>query len=89
MGHPPIVQTPLVVLVKKNLIQKATCANNQNNAHQARTEAHTSAQRLSPEQEQRIVDFIFRQEKLGYAPSHAQVVTIVGRLSEYSLFFFP
>lgn len=42
--------------------------------------AHESQQRLSDTQEKKIVEWILRQEKLGYAPTHRAVRCVVSRL---------
>lgn len=39
-----------------------------------------SQQRLTSDQEKRVVDWILQQERLGYAPSHQALRTVVERL---------
>jgi hypothetical protein len=47
---------------------------------QARSDAHTHRQKLSPTQESRLADWIRVQDSLGLAPTYAQIRTFASRI---------
>lgn len=55
----------------------ATLSSRLSGKHGSRTEGQKESQRLPPSDERRIVEWILRQESLGYAPGHGVVRAIV------------
>ncbi len=47
---------------------------------QSNTKAQESKQKLTPDQEEKLTDWILRQEALGYAPSHSAIRLVVTKI---------
>ena len=65
----------MATVTARHSVPRTTLRDRQSGA-QSRRQARTDQQRLSATQEDRLEQWILRQEALGYAPTHAQVRAI-------------
>ena len=71
--------TPLRRAARDYDIPEATLQHRRT-GRQSRIDAHTSEQKLSPIQENRLAEWIRIQDALGLGPTHAQIRTFANRI---------
>src|SRR5205814_8216828 len=70
---------PIRRAARENGVPRQTL--NDLNLREGEKRGHEKQARLSPEQENKVVRWILLQEKLGYAPSHNQIRSVVVSVS--------
>ncbi len=65
---------------QKYNVPATTISARMNGVNKTRAEGQEVKQRLTPDEEHRLIEWILRQESLGHAPGHAAVRSIAGKI---------